>query len=227
MRTLAIGDIHGCFRSLKALETFVPIQQDDLVVALGDYVDRGPNSCAVIDWLLHRQATGGLVALRGNHEAMMLKARMGGHSLAIWLGYGGKQTLASYSPLGDKGELMDVPKLHWAFIEETRLWYETPTHFFVHANVYPNVPLTEQPESMLLWEFFEDPEPHESGKIMVCGHTAQKSGLPLNLGHAVCIDTFACGDGWLTCLDVESRRYWQADELGRTREGLLERSSKG
>lgn len=222
MRTLAIGDIHGCFKALTALEAFVPIQHDDLVVGLGDYVDRGSNSCAVIDWHLQRQKRGKLVVLRGNHEAMMLKARRGGNSLGIWLGYGGKETLASYSPLGDEGRLADVPEPHWRFFEETRLWYETPTHFFVHANAYPNVPFSEQPESMLLWEFFEDPEPHESGKVMVCGHTSQKSGLPLNVGHAICIDTFACGDGWLTCLDVDSGRYWQADERGRTREGMLE-----
>ena len=117
MRTLAIGDIHGCFTSLQALEAFVPIRHDDLVVGLGDYIDRGPNSCAVIDWHLHRQKIGKLVALRGNHEAMMLKARRGGNSFGIWLGYGGKETLASYSPLGDEGRLSDVPEPHWRFFE--------------------------------------------------------------------------------------------------------------
>jgi serine/threonine protein phosphatase 1 len=70
---------------------------------------------------------------------------------------------------------------------------------------------------------FDDPAPHESGKIMVCGHTSQKVGRPRNVGHAVCIDTRAYGEvGWLTCLDVASGRYWQANQKGETRAGWLE-----
>jgi hypothetical protein len=66
-------------------------------------------------------------------------------------------------------------------------------------------------------ERFADPPPHQSGKIMVCGHTSQQSGLPRNIGHAVCIDTFVYGDGWLTCLDVANGQYWQANQKGETR----------
>ena len=81
---------------------------------------------------------GKLVALHGNHEIMMLKAREGGESLERWLGYGGDATLASYSPLDDAGRLADVPDAHWRFLEEeTRPWFETETHFFVHANAFP------------------------------------------------------------------------------------------
>jgi serine/threonine protein phosphatase 1 len=57
---------------------------------------------------------------------------------------------------------------------------------------------------------------------MVCGHTPQKSGRPRNIGHAVCIDTGACGDGWLTCLDIASGKYWQAKQRGETRCSRLE-----
>ena len=223
MRTLAIGDIHGCFRSLTALAACVPFLPDDVLVTLGDYVDRGPDSRAVIDWLIYYQQHGRLVPLRGNHEVMMLKARRGGYSLGVWLGYGGKAALASYSPLGDEGRITDVPGEHWRFIEETLLWHETPTHFFVHANAYPDREMQDQPEYMLLWEVFDHPPPHESGKVMVCGHTSQKSGVPLNIGHAICIDTFACGGEWLTCLDVESGKYWQANESGQTRAGWLDK----
>jgi serine/threonine protein phosphatase 1 len=70
---------------------------------------------------------------------------------------------------------------------------------------------------MLYWESFDNPPPHASGKIMICGHTSQKSGRPRGLGHAVCIDTWAYGQGWLTCLDVGSGKYWQADQQGETR----------
>jgi serine/threonine protein phosphatase 1 len=57
---------------------------------------------------------------------------------------------------------------------------------------------------------------------MICGHTSQKSGLPLNLGHTVCIDTFAHGGGWLTCLDVRTGLYWQANQNGGLRTDALD-----
>jgi serine/threonine protein phosphatase 1 len=75
---------------------------------------------------------------------------------------------------------------------------------------------------MLLWEKFGDPPPHISGKTMICGHTPQKSGRPKSVGHAVCLDTWVYGDGWLTCLDVERGNYWQANQRGEVREGWLE-----
>jgi serine/threonine protein phosphatase 1 len=223
VRYLAVGDIHGCFRALTTLAAFVPFQPEDVVITLGDYVNRGPDSCAVLDWLIAYQQRGNLVALRGNHEIMMLQAREGEEAFKRWVEYGGDATLASYLPFGDGGQLVDVPDAHWQFLEEqTRGWFETPSHFFVHANAYPDCPLDEQPDFMLYWEGFDDPPPHESGKVMVCGHTSQKSGLPRSIGHAVCIDTWACGKGWLTCLDVGSGKYWQANQRGETRWSWLE-----
>ncbi len=223
MRNLAVGDIHGRFRALTTLAAAVPFRPDDTVITLGDYVDRGPDSHAVLDWLIAYARRGTLVALRGNHEIMMLDAHDGGESLSRWLGCGGDATLASYSPLGDAGRLADVPDAHWQFLEhQTRSHFETATHFFVHANAYPDVPLDEQPDFMLYWEGFGEPPPHESGKVMVCGHTPQKSGRPRDLGHAVCLDTHAHGGGWLTCLDAGSGRYWQANQLGETRRGDLD-----
>jgi serine/threonine protein phosphatase 1 len=218
VRCLAIGDIHGCFTALKMLAAYVPLQPEDLVITLGDYVNRGPDSYAVLDWLIANRQRGQLVALRGNHELMMLEARSGDEAFRRWVECGGDATLASYSPLGDAGRLADVPEPHWRFLEEqTRPWFQTDTHFFVHANAYPDCALEEQPDFMLYWEPFDDPPPHQSGKIMVCGHTSQKSGLPRSLGHAVCIDTWACGQGWLTCLDVASGKFWQANQRGETR----------
>lgn len=174
MRHLAVGDIHGCFKALMTLAAFVPFQAEDIIIALGDYVNRGPDSCAVLDWLIAYQRRGNLVALRGNHEIMMLQARESAEAFKSWLEYGGDATLASYSPFGDVGRLVDVPDLHWQFLEtETRGWFETDTHFFVHANAYPDCSLVDQPDFMLYWEGFDDPPAHESGKVMVCGHTTQ------------------------------------------------------
>jgi serine/threonine protein phosphatase 1 len=220
MRTLAIGDIHGCSQALRALLDAVKAADDDFIITLGDYVDRGPDSYGVIDQLLALHRTGRLIALLGNHEEMMLRAREGPESLQGWIECGGKQTLAAYSPLGDGGKLVDVPDEHWDFLERTCVaWHETDTHIFVHANAYPEMAMDEQPDYMLRWESInrECSAPHCSGKILVCGHTQQRSGLPLNLGHAICIDTWAYGKGWLTCLDVKSGRLWQANQEGRVR----------
>jgi serine/threonine protein phosphatase 1 len=222
VRYLAVGDIHGCFRALTTLAAFVPFQPDDVVVTLGDYVSRGPNTCAVLDWLIAYPRTGKLVALRGNHEVMMLAARKSEQTLREWLHCGGDAALASYSPFGDGGRLVDVPDVHWEFLENTRRFFVSRRHFFVHGNVFAEVPLAEQPDFMLYWEQFRQPPPHESGKVMVCGHTPQKSGKPRSIGHAVCIDTWVYGKGWLTCLDVESGKYWQANERGETRSDWLE-----
>ena len=222
MRHLVIGDIHGCARSFDALLAAVSPRTDDLVVTLGDYVNRGPDSSGVMDRLLRLHRTGRLVALLGNHEQMMLEAREGPEKLARFLEVGGDRTLASYSVLGDEGRLADVPDAHWEFLERAcRDWYETDTHFFVHANAYPDFALPEQPTYMLRWEKFDAPGPHESGKVMVCGHTSQKTGNPRNLGHAICIDTYAHGGGWLTCLDPGTGRLWQANERGEHRQGWV------
>lgn len=196
MRTLAIGDIHGCSQALRALLDAIKPTPDDWIITLGDYVDRGPDSYGVIEQLLTLHRTGRLIALRGNHEEMMLCARE------------------------SDAELGDVPDEHWHFLESVCIdWYETDTHIFVHANVRPEMPMNEQLVLMLHWGAIDksNSAPHCSGKVVVCGHTQQRSGLPLNLGHAVCIDTWAYGNGWLTCLDVATGRIWQANQAGRLR----------
>lgn len=223
-RHLAIGDIHGCFNALLTLVDFVGINSNDTLITLGDYVNRGPNTKAVLEWLIRQHSSGRLVPLRGNHEIMMLNAREDADAHRIWLDVGGRQTLESYAPFaGDKGQISDVPDEHWDFLENhLRASYETDRHFFVHANAHPDMAIGDQPDFMLYWEPFQFPAIHESGKVMVCGHTSQRSGLPLNHGHAVCIDTWACGRGWLTCLDVDSGMIWQANEARETRRMFLE-----
>jgi len=217
MRTLAIGDIHGCRASLESLADFVGFTETDTIITLGDYVDRGPDSKGVIDFLLELTQKTKLIPLRGNHEIMMLQARDDRMALLGWCGVGGDATLDSY-----KAEsLDDIPAAHWEFLETLLPYHETETHFFVHANAYPNIPLADQPDYMLYWEFFDNPPPHESGKTMICGHSSQKSGQIKNIGHAICIDTFAHGGGWLTCLDAQSGRCWQANEKGGRRADVI------
>ena len=219
MRTLAIGDIHGCYRSLNALESFAKFEARDQIITLGDYVDRGPDSKSVIEWLIERDSYGNLIPLRGNHELMLLAAMQSERHLDEWLACGGNTVLSSYGI-----DTIDaIPADHRSFLtSRLRSHAQTKTHFFVHANAYPDIPIDDQPDFMLYWESFGDPTPHESGLTMICGHTPQRTGQPRDVGHAICIDTWACGRGWLTCLDVDARYCWQANESGETRSFWLD-----
>jgi serine/threonine protein phosphatase 1 len=222
-RHLAIGDIHGCITALSTLVDSVSLCDGDTIVALGDYVDRGPDSRAVLDFIIDLGETHQLIPLRGNHEIMMLDARDKKSWLGPWLSYGGEATLNSYG-----GSFDGVPESHIEFLTNKLVsHYECESHFFVHAFAEADVALQDQSDAALYWRKYRNPQPHCSGKIMVCGHTAQQSGLPLNDGHSVCIDTWAHGEGWLTCLDVGSGTVWQANEAGDTRTMELDAPDSG
>ncbi|MFT5139012.1 MAG: serine/threonine protein phosphatase 1 [Lysobacterales bacterium] len=142
-RHLAIGDIHGCFNSLTSLLSFVGLRDDDTIVTLGDYIDRGPDSRSVLDLLIKLDNSHQLVPLRGNHEVMMLDARVKTSWLRPWLSNGGDATLRSYSA-GEDGAVTfdDIPDAHYGFLENRLLpYYECATHFFVHAGVDVNTHL--------------------------------------------------------------------------------------
>lgn len=222
-RTLAIGDIHGCLTALDTLLGFIQPRPDDQLVFLGDYVDRGPDSKGVLDRLIELKRSQDMICLLGNHEVMMVLAGQG-QEVRFWLSCGGKEALESYARPNGIALLEDIPQAHWRFVQSACTdWYETPTHVFVHANLQPDIPLKEQGTEWIHWQPLDRlrHRPHVSGKTMVCGHTEQRSGRPLSLKHAICIDTWVYGDGWLTCLDVQSGEYWQANELGTTRTGRL------
>ena len=227
-RHLAIGDIHGCINALTMLVDFVAPQTDDTIVTLGDYVDRGPDSRAVLDFIIELGKSHHLVALRGNHEIMMLDSREKKSWFDAWMSYGGDATLRSYAPSADvSGSFADVPERHLDFLENRLVSYhECQSHFFVHANADADKALQDQSEASLYWRRYRDPDPHCSDKIMVCGHTIQESGLPLSNGHSICIDTWAYGDGWLSCLDVESGMIWQANETGDKRSFTIDGSGE-
>lgn len=224
MRTLAIADIHGCLSAFSLLLDVIKPQPKDTIITLGDYVDKGPNSKGVIDKLIALHERGQLVALKGNHELMMINARLSLEKEFDWLNNNnGKSTLLSYSQGGSEATLEDIPDDHWNFIENICLdSWETTKHIFVHANLDPNLPLNQQSEEQLFWEKFINPQPHYSGKTMICGHTSQKNGLPVNLGHGICLDTWACGEGWLTCLDIDSGQIWQTNQQGQVRSASID-----
>lgn len=218
MRILAIGDIHGCSIALRTLLDVVKPGSDDILVTLGDYVDRGPDSRGILDTLISLEKTTQLKPIIGNHEILFLDALLEEVDRDAWLRVGGRETLLSYGSQDGQITWDKVPQDHIDFLSNRCLRYwESATHLFVHANANAVFPLSEQSDDWLFWTRFEDSYPHVSGKIMICGHTAQKNGSPAVRSYAICLDTWAYGGGWLSCLDVGSGEIVQANQAGEVR----------
>ncbi len=216
MATYVIGDIHGCWTALETLQRQIPIRETDSIITLGDYVDRGPNVRAVLDWLIERHQRGTLQALIGNHEEVMLQARDNEAVFNDWLGFGGRETLASYGLPPAFASMRALPTEHVTFIKNHLVDYVELEEFIcVHGNLERGEPLARQSSQVMRWrKFYGDGPQHVSGKKILCGHTAQRSGEPLVTNHTICIDTCAYSGHWLTAFEVEAERYWQANESG-------------
>lgn len=214
-RIIAIGDIHGHSAALKSILDLASPRQEDTVVFLGDYIDRGPDSRGVIEQVIDLADHCQVVSLLGNHEEMFLDALADGRYLRTWLENGGEAALKSY---GTDHDISKIPGGHIDFLSNLRRFYDTDSHFFIHANYAPNWPLEQHDSNTALWlPLVEIPGPHYSGKIAVVGHTPQSNGEILDCGHLICIDT-GCGfGGFLTALDVTDGQIWQVDEQGRAR----------
>jgi serine/threonine protein phosphatase 1 len=152
---------------------------------------------------------------------MMLDARESFLNSEIWQNCGGLETATTYGAEGLTDWESLVPAAHWSFLENTVRTFETPKQIFVHACLDPALDLHEQSDWILFWEYFERIRLHKSGKKAICGHTPQPKGLIRDVGYAICIDTGCVYGGWLTCLDVNSGHYWQANEKGGIRKDKL------
>lgn len=211
-RVIAIGDIHGCSIALTALIEAISPRPDDIIVPLGDYVDRGIDSKGVLDQLIDLSSRFRVMPILGNHDQMMLHARDGRSDFEFWLNCGGDAALDSY---GSTRRLDLIPRNHIRFLESCRSYFETDTHIFVHANYKPEVPLEQLDDHTIRWLSLRDfvpPKRHCSGKVVVVGHTPQTEVL--DLGYLICLDTGVWKGGWLTALDVESGKIWQVSEKG-------------
>jgi serine/threonine protein phosphatase 1 len=221
-RIIAIGDIHGCSLALSTLLGSIAPRPEDVLVLLGDFIDRGPDSRGVLDQVIALKERCTVVALQGNHEEMLLGALSDEKALEGWLICGGVATVLSYgwTASGRRRNLADLfPEAHREFLASCRDFYETDTHIFVHAGYVPELALERQPGEALRWRVTDarTARPHCSGKVAVVGHTPQWSGEVLDLGFLVCIDTNCHRGGWLTALDVGSGKVWQTDAKGRLR----------
>ncbi|MGK2907583.1 MAG: metallophosphoesterase family protein [Desulfuromonadales bacterium] len=204
-RLLAVGDIHGCLGQLSALMAKVAPVSGDQVVFLGDYVDRGPNSAGVIDYLITFNRTfPSTFFLRGNHEQMFIEY-LDGHDPTAFLMNGGLKTLESYQNSGQ----WPIPSSHRIFLETLLNYYETEGCIFVHAGLRPGISLAGQDVSDLLWirrDFINSG--YDWGKTVVYGHTPLEE--PLLAETRLGLDTGCVYGRQLTCCDVRTRQVWQA-----------------
>jgi serine/threonine protein phosphatase 1 len=220
--TFAIGDVHGCFEKLEALLVAcdrVRAGREARYVFIGDYVDRGPDACKVIDLLMQKQLSEGsrFVCLRGNHEQLLIAAAAEGRSdrdLMTWWANGGEQTLDSYG-VNDPSSL-PAPHLEW--IKALPFKFADHQRSFVHAGIRPGVAIADQSEDDLLWirePFLSSKANH--GIFVVHGHTPTESGLPDLRSHRLNLDTGACFGGELTAAafpDQKARPLFFVNSLG-------------
>ena len=223
-RVYAIGDIHGRSDLLDIVLTEIMADAaaarerglQPVVVFLGDYVDRGPDSAGVVDRLC-RLPAGDIQwhFLEGNHESAMQAFLGKPEANGTWFDYGGVETLASYGveiPPGRRGRITRsgiavalataLPTAHQQFLDHLDLFVELGDYIFVHAGLRPGIAVEAQSRQDLLWirePFLSAPAPR--GKRVVHGHsiTDEPEILPARIG----IDTGAYASGRLTCLVLE------------------------
>ena len=214
-RLYAIGDVHGCDRQLAELHALVA---DDLkrrptplatLVHIGDYVDRGPDSAAVVRRIMQGAPAKGLavINLMGNHERTMLDA-LGGQKAAAtdWLFSGGRPALESWgidpeSPPATWAEA--IPAEEQRFLRKLDLCHHEGDYFFAHAGVRPGVALHEQtPEDLMRIRHAFLGSETDHGAIIIHGHTPVRQG-PEVYANRINIDTGAVFGRELTLLILE------------------------
>ncbi|MBI1179403.1 MAG: serine/threonine protein phosphatase [Alphaproteobacteria bacterium] len=231
----AVGDVHG---RADLLDDLLGRIQDHaaryagfrkMLITLGDYVDRGPDSRGVVDRLLAPPAGFEAVHLMGNHEDMMLRFLSQPADGGVWFQNGGGETMASYGVPLDEGWSLDqartvrdrlaaaLPAAHLAFLRGLDTSHVEGDYLFVHAGVRPGVPLQRQDPDDMMWirdEFLRSSRDH--GKVVVHGHSVAfapeefpSADRPSRIG----IDTGAYATGRLTCLAlVGAMRSWISTE---------------
>jgi serine/threonine protein phosphatase 1 len=188
----AIGDVHGHFDKLmqvmghcRAYAEFAGDRHAEFVL-LGDYVDRGPQSRQVIDFLCAKPEN--VQAVCGNHEDLMIAALDGGTALMNWLANGGADTLESYRTNG----VTDIPASHLSFIANLPTFIEDGLRLFVHAGIDAANPAARVRQT-LLWTRKHPPDDAKLPLFVIHGHTPVRTGRPELKPNRLNLDT---GAGW-------------------------------
>jgi serine/threonine protein phosphatase 1 len=211
MSLYVIPDIHGHLDKLSEAVDLITKDggRDARIILLGDYIDRGPNSKGVLQYLIDgRNAGRNWIFLKGNHDRMMqyFFADPMRFDPQFLVGYswfhkrlGGIETMASYGVEIAEGrrhfEILDearqaVPQAHLDFLTNLVLYHQTPEILFVHAGIRPEIPLDAQTEQDLVWirsDFHDYKKPHAS--LVVHGHTVVDA--PTHYGNRINLDAGA------------------------------------
>ena len=172
-KILAVGDIHGSFSKFLSVWNQIKITDDDLVIFLGDYIDRGSEIGETLKFVMNLQDKKNIILLRGNHEQMMLNAINDKENLDMWMSNGGRATLEALTYLKDEDSNIDVKVYN--FLNSLPLYHKIKIggrdYFFCHAGVDVNKNLDEQDEKSLLWsreKFFEN---YTGSAVIISGHS--------------------------------------------------------
>jgi len=225
-RVYAVGDVHGRLDllddALSRIEADIDsrARAQNIIVFLGDLIDRGPSSAQVIERVrTYRRPAVRTVFLSGNHEEVLLRLLRGeSRFLRDWLSFGGAQCARSYGISStalkrmDPGQAVEVlrqkiPGHDQAFLKSFVDTFRIGSYLFVHAGVRPGVPLSDQTQADLRWirrPFLENDDDH--GFVVVHGHTiAEQVDVRAN---RIGLDTGAYRSGVLTAMGLEGRERW-------------------
>ena len=224
LRLYAIGDVHGRQDLLAAMHRRIASEleyasgSDWRIVHLGDYVDRGPDSKSVIDFLIEaRKRDPRHIMLAGNHDIGMLEFLADAEPDGLFMNYGGIQTAQSYGvdlvrdahwygkagtvARGHAALVKAVPRNHVDFLQSLTFSVSFGDFFFCHAGIRPGVPLDRQNQQDLIWirDAFHDHQELFS-KVIVHGHTpVPEAEVKAN---RVNVDTLAWKSGMLSALAI-------------------------
>ena len=230
MRNLVIGDIHGGLKALKQIIERVNVSKNDTLIFLGDYVDGWSESPQVIDYLIELNQQQSCIFIKGNHDDLLLNYLKTDTYSNEWFNHGGASTLEAYKLVSTA-----TKNLHIEFLENLQNYFlDDKNRLFIHAG-FTNLkgidheffkPLFYWDRT--LWETALSLDPNLSKESLYyprrlklyheiyIGHTPVtqiEETIPVNKACIWNVDTGAAFKGKLTILDIDTKEFWQSDEL--------------
>jgi len=219
-RAFAIGDIHGCAKTLyKLLTEVLAVRPEDKIICIGDYVDRGFDSKGVVDQILELRENGyDVVTLRGNHEQIMIDSQHSLEDYMLWLRNGGEETLGSFG-----AESYTQLALHYReFFERTLYYYEWEQYICVHAglNFAEKDPMSDTHAMLWSRETWVDRK-WLGSRIIIHGHTPlpkdvilKQTGQNINIDGG-CVYRHRDGQGYLMAFELNTQKFWTVENVDK------------
>lgn len=220
-RHIAIGDIHGCRKTLAhLLEEVIQTDKEDTLYFVGDYIDRGPDSKGVIDYIMTlKEDKYKIITLKGNHEEILENARYDSLLMNNWTKSGGQECLKSFGV----NHPNDIPKKYFDFINDLEFYKETPFAFLVHGGFNFDAPNPFEDREAMLWlRDMKVDTAITDGKPVIHGHTPitlSETQRQIKAGdNNICIDNGCVFDwkngekmGILTAIDLKTKELFYCE----------------